>query len=231
MNRPLISLSALRELTRLALPMVVSQGTFALMIFTDRFFMAQIDPVHMAAALGGGVASFFSFCFFVGLLSYANALAAQYLGAGEPEKCTRVVAQGLLLTALSTPLLIGITLLVAQLFAAMGHAPAQVELERTYFLILMAGALFTLARVCLSSYFAGIGRTRTVMLCDVFGLVVNVPLCYAMVFGKAGFPALGIVGAGVSTVVATLASLLLFCAYYFAREHRERRGLVVFEQD
>ena len=45
------------ELLRLALPMVVSQGTFAVMIFTDRYFMSQIDPVHMAAALGGGVAS------------------------------------------------------------------------------------------------------------------------------------------------------------------------------
>ena len=41
------------ELLRLALPMVVSQGTFAVMIFTDRYFMSQIDPAHMAAALGG----------------------------------------------------------------------------------------------------------------------------------------------------------------------------------
>ena len=53
----------LRELVIIALPMVVSQGTFAVMIFTDRYFMSQIDPMHMAAALGGGVATFFSFCF------------------------------------------------------------------------------------------------------------------------------------------------------------------------
>ena len=52
-----------RELMHIALPMVVSQGTFAVMIFTDRYFMSQIDPTHMSAALGGGVAVFFSFCF------------------------------------------------------------------------------------------------------------------------------------------------------------------------
>ena len=52
------------ELFKLAVPMVVSQGTFAVMIFTDRLFMSRIDPTHMAAALGGGVALFFSFCFF-----------------------------------------------------------------------------------------------------------------------------------------------------------------------
>ena len=83
----------LRELLEIALPMVISQGAFAVMIFTDRYFMSQIDPVHMAAALGGGVACFFSFCFFSGLFSYANALAAQYLGAGEKHKCARVVTQ------------------------------------------------------------------------------------------------------------------------------------------
>jgi MATE family multidrug resistance protein len=210
------------ELLRLALPMVVSQGTFAVMIFTDRYFMSQIDPAHMAAALGGGVASFFSFCFFVGLISYGNALSAQYLGAGEPEKCPKVVTQGMIMTVMSIPFLTLITFLVAGIFEGMGHEPAQVELERTYYLILMAGVLVTLAKVCLSSYFAGIGRTHVVMICDLFGLVINVPLCYAMVFGKLGFPALGIVGAGVSTVVATVLAFLLFVAFYFHKEHRER---------
>ena len=190
------------ELLRLALPMVVSQGTFAVMIFTDRYFMSQIDPAHMAAALGGGVASFFSFCFFIGLLSYANAMAAQYLGAGEPQKCPKVVSQGI--------------------FEGMGHEPEQVELERTYYLILMSGVLVTLAKTCISSYFAGIGRTHVVMICDIFGLLINVPLCYVMVFGKLGFPALGIVGAGISTVVATVLAFALFVAFYFGKEHRER---------
>ena len=209
------------ELLKLALPMIVSQGTFAVMIFTDRYFLSQVDPAHMAAALGGGVASFFSFCFFMGVLSYANALAAQYLGAGEIEKCPKVVTQGMIMTVMSVPFLTLITLLVAGIFAGMGHAPAQVELERSYYLILMSGVLFTLAKVCLGSYFAGIGRTRVVMVCDAFGLIVNVPLCYAMVFGKFGFPELGIVGAGISTVVSTFLSFVLFVVFYFRREHRE----------
>ncbi len=223
---PRMSRQTLSELLRLALPMVVSQGTFAVMIFTDRYFMSQIDPVHMAAALGGGVASYFSFCFFVGLLSYANAMAAQYLGAGEPEKCPKVVTQGMIMTAMSLPLLTLIALLVAGLFDAMGHDAVQVDLERTYYLILMAGVPVTIAKVCVSSYFAGIGRTKVVMICDVFGLIINVPLSYVMVFGKFGFPALGIVGAGISTVIATVLAFLLFVAFYFAREHRERFGVM-----
>ncbi len=208
------------EFARIALPMVVSQGTFAVMIFTDRYFMSQIDSIHMAAALGGGVAAFFSFCFFTGLLSYANALTAQYLGAGELGKCSKVVTQGIVITVMCSPALVLITYLVSGIFENVGHDSAQVELEKTYYTILMLGVIVTLTKTCLSSYFAGIGRTRVVMICDVCGLIFNVPLCYVMVFGKLGLPELGIVGAGISTIIASFFACLLFFLFYFEREHR-----------
>lgn len=224
--RPQFSRRTLKELLRLSLPMVVSQGAFAIMIFTDRYFMSQIDPLHMAASLGGGVASFFSFCFFIGVLSYGNAMAAQYLGKGEQTRCPKVVTQGMILILMSVPVLSLVTFLVAGIFETMGHEPDQVALERTYYLILMSGVLMTLAKVCLGSYFAGIGRTYVVMICDVFGLILNLPLCYAMVFGKFGFPEMGIVGAGLSTIVSTSLALLLFLFYYFRKEHREAFGVL-----
>ena len=56
----ILSMTTLRELMRLSLPMVLSQGSFAVMIFTDRWFMSQIDATHIAAAMGGGVAAFFA---------------------------------------------------------------------------------------------------------------------------------------------------------------------------
>ncbi len=210
------------ELVKISLPMVVSQGTFAVMIFTDRYFMSQIDAIHMAAALGGGVAAFFSFCFFTGLFSYANALAAQYLGAGELSKCSKVVTQGIAMTIMCSPLLVIITYFVSGIFEGVGHDPRQVELERIYYVILMMGVVITLAKTCVSSYFAGIGRTHIVMICDVCGMVCNVPLCYLMVFGKLGFPELGIIGAGVSTIVASTFAFLLFVFFYLRKEHREK---------
>jgi len=130
------------------------------------------------------------------------------------------------MTVMSLPFLTLITFLVAGIFEGMGHEPEQVELERTYYLILMSGVLVTLAKICISSYFAGIGRTHVVMICDVFGLLINIPLCYGMVFGKLGFPALGIVGAGISTVVATVLAFGLFVAFYFLKEHRDKFGVL-----
>ena len=214
------SMATMRTLLAIALPMVVSQGAFAVMIFTDRYFMSQIDPTHMAASLGGGVAFFFSLCFFLGVISYANALVAQYRGAEEPGKCSRVVTQGLIVSLLCQPLLMVVAVYVLDLFAAMGHDAEMLALESSYFSILMLGSLITLWKACLSSYFAGIGRTRVVMVCDVAGLLLNVPLCWAMAFGHLGFPAMGIDGAAWSTVLSSLFSLILFAVYYLARQNR-----------
>ena len=211
----------LRELIRLSLPMMISQGAFAIMIFTDRFFMSKIAPVQMAAALGGGVASFFSLSLFLGVLSYANALVAQYYGAGESEKCPRVVTQGLIMVVSSLPAMAVITLLVAQIFAAMDHDPEQVELEKIYYYLLMTGCFFTLSKACIASYFAGIGRTWIVMVTDVTGMLLNVPLSYVLIFGELGFPALGISGAAYGTIISNAVALLLFLVFYFQHGHRE----------
>jgi MATE family multidrug resistance protein len=214
------SMATMRTLLAIALPMVVSQGAFAVMIFTDRYFMSQIDPTHMAASLGGGVAFFFSLCFFLGVISYANALVAQYRGAEEPGKCSRVVTQGLIMSVLCQPLLMVVAIYVLDLFAAMGHEAEMLALESSYFSILMLGSLITLWKACLSSYFAGIGRTQVVMVCDVAGLLLNIPLCWAMAFGHLGFPAMGIDGAAWSTVLSSMFSLILFSGYYLARQNR-----------
>ncbi len=144
-------MTTLRELARLSLPIVVSQGAFAVMVFTDRWFMSQIDAAHIAAALGGGVAAFFCMSFFIGLISYGNALVAQYFGAGQRHKCPRVMVQGLCIALVATPFLLLAALGVGAAFAWLGHEAEQVALERAYFFTLMGGSLFHLVKACLSS--------------------------------------------------------------------------------
>jgi MATE family multidrug resistance protein len=218
----LFSMSTLRELMRLSLPMMVSQGAFAVMIFTDRWFLSQIDSTHIAAALGGGVASFFTFSLFMGVITYANALVAQYFGAGELGKCSRVVTQGVIMAVCCVPFLAIGALLVGQLFDKMGHDPLQVELEKVYFYILMSGSFFTLVKACVACYFSGIGRTKVVMIGDVLGVLLNIPLTWVLVFGKFGMPEMGIAGAAVSTVIASVFSIGLFLLFYFGRRNREQ---------
>ncbi len=209
----------MRELLRLSLPMVVSQGAFAVMVFTDRLFMSQIDAVHIAAALGGGVGSFFCFSLFMGLITYGNAIVAQYYGAGHFAKCPLVTTQGILLALCSTPFLLLAAYFGGKAFALMGHDPVQVQLEQTFFYVLMGGSVFTLIKACLASYFAGIGHTRVVMIADVLGCVVNVPLSWLLIFGEYGMPRLGIAGAGLGTVLATVFAIGIYLCFYLSRDH------------
>jgi MATE family multidrug resistance protein len=226
-------LRALYSLLAIAIPMIVSQGAFAVMIFTDRYFLAQVSPAHMAAGMGGGVAWYFSFCLFSGILAYANALVAQYLGAGETHKCSRVITQGLVLSVLCIPVLVVITLLMQHIFAGMGHAPAQVKLEQEYYVILMISSFMALVKTCLASFFSGIGRTRVVMVCEVLGIIVNIPLSYALVFGHFGLPALDIRGAAWGTVISSGFTTLVFAGFYLQKENRARfhlAGSLVFDR-
>ena len=202
--------------------MVVSQGAFAVMIFTDRYFMSLISPTHMAASLGGGVASFFCMSLFIGILSYANALVAQYYGKKELEKCTRVVTQGLVLCLGFVPMLLIIGYFVGSLFSMMGHTAELEVLERKYFYILIFGSGIGLIKTCFASYFAGIAKTRAVMIADTLGVAVNIPLTYALIFGVWLFPELGIEGAAYATIISSLVSLVIFMAFYFQRGHRRR---------
>ncbi len=214
--------STTRELLILAYPMVISQGAFAVMIFTDRFFMSLVSPTHMAASLGGGVASFFCMSLFIGVLSYTNALVAQYFGSRELDKCPRVVTQGLVLAAAFAPVLIILGYVVSDMFLLMGHTAELAELETKYFLILIWGAGFALIKTILASYFTGIGETRVVMIADTLGVALNIPLSYALIFGAAGFPELGIIGAAYGTIISTVFSLSIFLLFYLEQHHRRR---------
>ena len=203
-----------KELSVLAFPIVISQGAYAFMIFTDRYFMAQISAQHISASMSGGVTSFVVLSLFFGVISYGNAMVAQYSGATRFAQCSKVVTQGLLISLLAAPLLLLLIFPVTQLFHWVGHGDDLIALETAYFEMLIYGGVFSLAKACLSSFFSGIGRSWVVMVCDVSGVFLNIALSYALVFGHWGLPAMGIRGAALGTVIATALTLGLFLIFY-----------------
>ena len=100
-----------------------------------------------------GSPGFFQSHLLNGILAYATALVAQYLGAQELHKCSRVITQGIIMALASTPLLILVGFAMRNIFAGMGHAPDQVELEKTYYTILMFCSVTILIKVCLVHVF------------------------------------------------------------------------------
>ena len=99
-------------------------------------------------------------------------------------------------------------------FELAGHTPEQIALERSYFSILMSAGVLILLRQALVGFFLGIGLTKVVMKANLVGMIVNVPLNYVLIFGRLGFPALGIRGAAYGTIGGSfLIVAILFLSY------------------
>jgi len=203
-----------RELLAIALPMVVSQAAETAMLFTDRLFLSALSPVHMAAAMGGGLTAFMFMTFFIGLTGYATALVAQYLGAGKERLCGRALFQSVLCALLAAPVLAMLVPVGEWMMTVTGPDPAQLVLEIDYFRILMWGAGVSLLRNAMAAFWSGLGKTRIIMVSALASMVVNVVLNWLLIFGHLGFPAMGIRGAAIGTIIGNGVGLVIIAAAF-----------------
>lgn len=215
-------------LAAVAFPVIVSEASETVMMFVDRLFLSSLTPTHMAAAMTGGLTCFMFMTLFFGILSYATAMVAQHLGAGKKAECSTVMTQAIILVACFYPILLCCRPLGIKIFEIFGHAPEQRKLATDYFGILIFGGVFALIKVCLASFFSGIGRTRVVMLANLTAMIVNIPANYILIFGKFGMPTLGIRGAALGTVLGSgVGAGLLITAYLAPGISREFNTLAL----
>lgn len=191
-----------REVVWLALPLVVSTASWAVMNFVDRMFLLWYSTEAMAAALPAGALYFMVLCLPLGIATYVNTFVAQYKGAGKPERIGLAVWQGVWIGAICTPLFLATIPLAPWVFHLAGHSSVLASLETTYFQVLSFGAGGAVIAAALSSFFIGRGDTRVVMFISCTSAALNIVLDYAWIFGHWGFPAMGIAGAGWATVIA-----------------------------
>ncbi len=210
------------EVIAISLPMIISHACDTIMVFTDRLFLARMDPELMNAVMGGGLTSFMMNSFFVGLIGFTTALVAQHLGARRKNDCSLVLSQALIFSLCAYPLILLLKPLAYRLFSFIGVGSGQLGPQKEYLSILLYGSLITLARTAMSGFFSGIGRTKIVMFASFSAMLANVGLDYLFIFGKLGFPAMGIRGAAYATVIGGVIGLaILFAAYLGSRNRRE----------
>jgi MATE family multidrug resistance protein len=211
----------IRQMLAIALPMVVSQACDTVMIFTDRLFLSRLGPELMSAAMGGGLTSFMMMSFFIGLTGYSTALAAQYFGAGKKSSCAVVASQAFLFSFIAYIPILASAPLAHALFKFMGISPVQLGPQKIYFNILLYGTIISLLRINLGCFFSGIGRTRIVMTASITAMIANIFFNYILVFGKLGFPAMGIKGSAVGTILGGVSGLAVLLFAYFGKRVRE----------
>ena len=88
------------------------------------------------------------------------------------------------------------------------------------------GFFFSFIAVMFRAFFVGTTQTKTLTLNSVIMVLSNVVFNYILVFGKFGFPALGIAGAAIGSSLAELVSVVFFILYTYRRVDLVKYGLV-----
>jgi MATE family multidrug resistance protein len=213
-----------RELLALALPLVVSQSFMTVQVFVDTLLLSWHDPLEMAASFPAVMWYWLFFGVLQVTAGYTSTFIAQYTGANRPHRVGPAVWQGIHFALVAGIAFLVIVPISPFIISLGGHTPDVQKLEAIYLKCLSFAALPMLVMSAVNGFFSGRGQTWTVLGIEAFGTAVNVGLALVLVFGRAGFPEMGIEGAGWATVIGSWSAALFAVALMSRRKYRSEFG-------
>ncbi len=197
--------TSLKYMLKLAAPMVVTTISFTVMQFVDRIMVSRIPErgtEALAAILPAGFVSFIPGGFAIGAITSLNTFVSQSLGRGDKEDCSNYFWQAVYMGIVYFLAVVVIMWPTAPwIFKTMGHPSSVVEMEVIYLRIMLYAHILAVINWSCGQFFMGIHRPIITMCASLCGQVVNVTANYVLIFGKLGFPAMGIAGAGWGTFI------------------------------
>lgn len=210
------------KLLALALPsigfsiarLLLGQMDFVMLSRTGTDPTAAINPATFFIFLVQG--------FGMGLAMSTQSFVSQSMGRGTKSEGSPYVWQAVYIAAVFALLSPITVMLMRPFWDWVGHAPAVRELEIAYCEITlwsMGGAVLCAG---LDGFFNGIQKPRITLIAILAAVVVNGVCNYTLIFGKFGFPEMGIRGAAIATVIAWgVRALILSIAFLSAPFDRE----------
>jgi MATE family multidrug resistance protein len=190
-------------------------------LFVDTVLLSWHDTLEMTASFPAAMWFWLPFGLLQVTAGYTSTFVAQYTGAGRPHRVGPAVWQGLYFAVLAGLLFLVMVPAAPFLISLGGHTPALQALEATYLRCLAFAGLPMLVLAAVNGFFSGRGQTWTVLGVEAVGTAVNVVLALLLIFGWAGFPELGIEGAGWATVAGSWTSALLALGLLLRRRYRK----------
>jgi MATE family multidrug resistance protein len=210
-----------RDVLRIALPLILAASGHAIRLFCDRVMLSQYSPTAIQASLPAGVAAFTMMTLFLGTATYATTFVAQYAGAHRPERAGPAVWQGLWIALFGGLVLAVVSRFADEITGLFGHAPHVQDLESAYFRILTGFAVLPLLTATTISFWSGRGKTWIVMGIELGAGLLNVVFNRLLIFGAGPVPELGIRGAALGTVLASAVAFLVATVLFLQRANRQ----------
>jgi putative MATE family efflux protein len=180
----------------------------------DSVFLYHLSELDFAAIGFVGVFYLTVAAIGYGFSKGGQIIIARRLGEGNTSEVGR--AFRVMLTfelVLATVLFLFMQFGTPWFFGLLVDSPQVLEKSLEYLEYRSWGVFFAYAGVSIIALYTGIAQTRFIIWDTIFMALVNGILCYSLIFGHWGMPAMGIAGAGLSSTIAEIAALGVFIIY------------------
>ena len=195
----------IKDAFHMAWPSVIESFCVAFVGMVDSMMVSRLGSYAVAAVGLTTQPKFICLAMFIATNVSVSALVARRKGEKDREDANRV-----LLTALSFVLIAGVIvsilaiLLASPVIALMGSQADTHDSAVLYFRIIMAGIIFNIITLVINAAQRGSGNTKISMRTNLTSNIVNVIFNYLLIEGRFGFPAWGIKGAAIATVIGSV---------------------------
>ena len=206
-----------RSLIALAVPVALQNLITFAVSFADNLMVGALGDAAVSGVYMGGQIQTFLQMFSGGIEGAILILAAQYWGKRDTESIRRIVSIGLHFSVVCGLILTGICFIFPRpIISLFTGDPTVVEDGAAYLRVVCFSYLFFCVTQALIAAMRSVEIARIGMVVSAISLVVNVSLNYCLIFGHFGFPAMGVTGAALATVISRITETAVR-VFYVAR--------------
>lgn len=174
----------------------------------DNIMVGQLGTAELAAVSLGNSFVFIAMSLGIGFSTAITPLVAEADGENNIEKGKQAFNHGIFLCTILGIVLFGLIMLIKPLMYYMSQPEEVVKLAMPY-LNLVAFSLIPLIMFQGFKQFTdGLSQTKYAMWATILANIINVMLNYVLIFGKFGFPEMGIIGAAIGTLISRIVMVL-----------------------
>ncbi|TVR74800.1 MAG: MATE family efflux transporter [Marinilabiliales bacterium] len=219
-----------RKIWNIAYPIILGSVAQNFINVIDTAFLGRLGEAELGAAAIGGVFYLVIIMFGYGLGLGTQIMIARRAGEHRESRTGIVVEHSIVTLFILSVLVFGlIKSLAPSFFSAIIISPRIQVLTEDYVQIRSWGIFFAFINMGLNAFFIGTARTRVITWSTTFMAVVNIILDWLLIFGNMGFPAMGIKGAALASVLSEVSVLGFMIIYTVAFSDTRRYGLFSFK--
>ncbi|MBR9978914.1 MAG: MATE family efflux transporter [Bacteroidetes bacterium] len=212
----------IRQTSILALPVAIGQLGHVMLGVADSIMVGRLGEVPLAAASLGHSIFVLLMVFAVGICGAITPLTAIADGRDDPDQAGIVFRQGLLVNTVIAVLLVLVAWVLADTLSLMKQPPAVVSEAIPYLRIMGFSFIPMMMFFSLRNFIEGLSFTKPAMVIMLLANLVNVFGNWVLIYGKFGLPALGLTGAGYSSLMVELFSVTALLLYVIRSRHFRR---------